>query len=271
MEVFGSWEAIVEASAEPVDALEPGRRRGPERRRPGRGRVRGREPGREVVTFGRRDDADVRAEAVALDADGRRARSTSCAGGRREPVRLAVPGEHMVQQRARRGRRRLGARRAARRRAPTALARARGRRAWRMETFETPDGGACPQRRVQREPRVDGGRAADRRWMAGDGRADRRARTRWPSSATIAPREHERVGELAARLRRRPADHGRDRGEADRGRGVRERGRARRTSRATTTPTAALEDVRAHARAGDLVLVKASRVVGLEPLAEALR
>ena len=36
-------------------------------------------------------------------------------------------------------------------------------------------------------------------------------------------------------------------------------------------PDAALADVRAHAGPGDLVLVKASRVAGLERLAEALR
>ena len=34
---------------------------------------------------------------------------------------------------------------------------------------------------------------------------------------------------------------------------------------------AALDDVRAHAAPGDLVLLKASRVAGLERLAEALR
>jgi UDP-N-acetylmuramyl pentapeptide synthase len=36
-------------------------------------------------------------------------------------------------------------------------------------------------------------------------------------------------------------------------------------------PAGALADVRAHARTGDVVLVKGSRVAGLEVLAEALR
>jgi UDP-N-acetylmuramyl pentapeptide synthase len=36
-------------------------------------------------------------------------------------------------------------------------------------------------------------------------------------------------------------------------------------------PAEALDDVRAHAKRGDLVLFKASRVAGLEKLAEALR
>jgi len=94
MEIFGSWEAIIAASAEPLDALD------------GDGiavlnvddpvvrglasRVRGR-----LVRFGSSEEADVRAEEVAIDEDG-------CAsfllveGAERERVQLAVPGEHMV-------------------------------------------------------------------------------------------------------------------------------------------------------------------------------
>ena len=41
LEVFGSWEAIVEASAEPVEALGPEGVGDPERRRSGRGGLRG--------------------------------------------------------------------------------------------------------------------------------------------------------------------------------------------------------------------------------------
>ena len=94
MEVFGSWEAIVEASAEPVDAL------------PDDGvailaaddpvvagygvRTRAR-----VVTFGRASDADVRAETITVDRDGR-ASFELRRGDERAHVRLAVPGEHMV-------------------------------------------------------------------------------------------------------------------------------------------------------------------------------
>ena len=47
------------------------------------------------MTFGRSSDADVRAVEVAVGADGR-ATFALVAGGRREPVRLAVAGEHMV-------------------------------------------------------------------------------------------------------------------------------------------------------------------------------
>ena len=90
MEVFGSWEAIVEASAEPVDAL------------PDDGvailaaddpvvagygvRTRAR-----VVTFGRASDADVRAETITVDRDGR-ASFELRRGDERAHVRLAVPG-----------------------------------------------------------------------------------------------------------------------------------------------------------------------------------
>ncbi len=70
LEVFGSWEKIVEASAEPVDAL----------RSDGVAVLNADDPvvvgyaercaGR-VVTFGVSAEADVRARDVALDADGR--------------------------------------------------------------------------------------------------------------------------------------------------------------------------------------------------------
>ena len=42
LEIFGSWEAIVEASAEPVDAVGADGVRRAQRRRSGGGRVRGR-------------------------------------------------------------------------------------------------------------------------------------------------------------------------------------------------------------------------------------
>jgi len=94
-----------------------------------------------------------------------------------------------------------------------------------------------------------------------------------PSSVTVRPiadEEHERVGELATRLR------------VDRVVTVGERARviAVAALREGVEPQnvasyddadAALADVRAHARPGDVVLFKASRVAGLERLAEALR
>jgi UDP-N-acetylmuramoyl-tripeptide--D-alanyl-D-alanine ligase len=82
--------------------------------------------------------------------------------------------------------------------------------------------------------------------------------------------EHDRVGEVVARL-------GIDRlvvvGEEARGiaRGATREGVEPEHVVVVGTPAEALGDVRAHARPGDLVLVKGSRVVGLEWLAEALR
>jgi UDP-N-acetylmuramoyl-tripeptide--D-alanyl-D-alanine ligase len=86
----------------------------------------------------------------------------------------------------------------------------------------------------------------------------------------IADREHERLGDLAARLR------------VDRLVAVGEPARliAVAAMREGLKPDdvaayddvdEALSDVRAEARPGDVVLVKGSRVAGLEELAEALR
>jgi UDP-N-acetylmuramoyl-tripeptide--D-alanyl-D-alanine ligase len=86
----------------------------------------------------------------------------------------------------------------------------------------------------------------------------------------IAEREHERVGELAARL-------GVDRlitvgteAKAIAVAGLRE-GIEPDAVATYDDAEAALADVLTHVREGDLVLVKGSRVVGLETLAEALR
>ncbi|HYZ11382.1 MAG TPA: UDP-N-acetylmuramoyl-tripeptide--D-alanyl-D-alanine ligase, partial [Actinomycetota bacterium] len=81
--------------------------------------------------------------------------------------------------------------------------------------------------------------------------------------------EHERVGELAARLR---VDHLVVVGEAARliavG-AVREGVEPERIAR-TDTPEEAVEVIRRVARAGDVVLIKGSRAEGLERVAEAL-
>jgi UDP-N-acetylmuramoyl-tripeptide--D-alanyl-D-alanine ligase len=86
----------------------------------------------------------------------------------------------------------------------------------------------------------------------------------------IGPEEHERVGALAARL-------GVDRlitvgteAKSIAVAGLRE-GFEPDAVASYDDVDAALEDVRVHIRRGDLVLVKGSRIVGLETLAEALR
>ncbi len=94
MEVFGSWASIVEASAEPVDALGPDGVAILNADDPVAIGYADRCPGR-VVTFGTRSAADVRAEDVSLDPEGR-ASFRMTADRAEVPVRLAVPGEHMV-------------------------------------------------------------------------------------------------------------------------------------------------------------------------------
>ena len=89
MEIFGSWASIVEASAEPVDALDPGGVAILNADDPVAAGYADRAPGR-VVTFGTRADADVRAEGVSLDPDGR-ASFRLVADGRDVGVRSRCP------------------------------------------------------------------------------------------------------------------------------------------------------------------------------------
>jgi UDP-N-acetylmuramoyl-tripeptide--D-alanyl-D-alanine ligase len=86
----------------------------------------------------------------------------------------------------------------------------------------------------------------------------------------ISAGEHERIGELAARIRvdRLIAVGASARSIADAG--LRE-GVEPDNVACYDDPDQALGDVRRSARPGDLVLFKGSRVAGLERLAEALR
>jgi UDP-N-acetylmuramoyl-tripeptide--D-alanyl-D-alanine ligase len=86
----------------------------------------------------------------------------------------------------------------------------------------------------------------------------------------ISEREHERVGELVARLRvDRVVTVGEDAATIAEA-AIREGIEPDHVVRCPGV-TEALADVREHARPGDVVLCKASRIVGLETLAEALR
>src|SRR3954467_8547254 len=94
LEVFGSWEAIVEASAEPVDALPAEGVAVLSADDPVVASYAERTPAR-VVMFGRTAEADVRADGVALDRDGTASFDLHHRDARAR-VRLGVPGEHMV-------------------------------------------------------------------------------------------------------------------------------------------------------------------------------
>jgi UDP-N-acetylmuramoyl-tripeptide--D-alanyl-D-alanine ligase len=265
MEVFGSWDTIVEASAEPVEALredgvailnadDPVVAGYTERCR---GRVR---------TYGRAPSADVRAESVSLGADGR-ASFDVVAGDDRARVTLGVAGEHMLSN------------------ALAAIAvgievgvsvtecAAAVERAslspWRMEVFTTSDGIRVVNDAYNANPESMAAALRTARWMAADAQLIA-VLGQMAELGDIAAREHERVGELAARLRvDRLVTVGLE-AKAVAVAGLRE-GIEPDQVASYDDPDAALADVRAHARPGDLVVFKASRVAGLERLAEALR
>lgn len=265
LEVFGSWEAIVEASAEPVEALaEDGLAilnadDAVVRSYAGRTRAR-------VLWFGRSSDADVRAEDVSLDEEGR-ARFALAVADEREPVELAVPGEHMVENAlaAAAVGRALGV-------PPAEIAVAlKGARvsAWRMETFTTADGVRVVNDAYNANPESMAAGLKAARWMARDGRLVA-VLGHMAELGPISLAEHERLGELVVRL-------GVERlitvGEPARAilRAAVREGMEPEDAVAVDTPREALEELRRRLRPGDVVLVKGSRVVGLEVVAEELR
>ncbi len=265
LEIFGSWERIVAASAEPVDALPPA---GVAVLNADDAVVAGyaeRAPG-PVVTFGTSAAADVRAETVWLDPEGR-ARFTLAAGEERAAVELAVPGEHMVANA-------LAAAAVGRvfeiplAEAAAALCSATVS-PWRMETFTTPGGVRVVNDAYNANPESVAAALRAARWMAGPGHLIAVLGT-MAELGPISMAEHERVGELAARLR---VDRLITVGSAARpiaAAGVRE-GVEPDNVAAYETADEALDDVRRSAGSGDVVLFKGSRVAGLERLAEALR
>jgi len=265
LEIFGSWEAIVEASAEPVDWLDDDglailnaddhvvRAYAP--------RCRGK-----VVTFGLSPEAQVRGEAVTLGRDGL-ASFELVHEGDRERISLSVPGDHMVPNAlaAAAVGLQIGVPFAA---CASALAYATVSR-WRMESFTNPDGVRVVNDSYNANPESMAAALRTARWMAGDGRLIA-VLGAMAELGPIAAEEHERVGELAARIR------------VDRLIAVGHQARSIAVSavREGVEPDDVITyddvadvvaDVREHAATGDVVLCKASRVVGLERVAEALR
>ena len=263
--VFGSWEAIVRASAEPIDAL----------RADGVAVVNADDPvvagfrprsGARVVTFGRGERSAVRADGVRVDADGR-ASFDLVGGGGRERVTLAVLGEHMVANAlaAAAVGLELGV-------PVEACAAALGRAVvsrWRMETFDGRGGIRVLNDAYNANPESVAAAMKTARVMAGDARVIA-VLGRMAELGDIAEQEHERVGELAARLRIDRVITVGTEAKTIAVAGVRE-GVEPDAVASYDDADGALADVLAHARPGDLVLVKGSRVAGLETLAEALR
>jgi UDP-N-acetylmuramoyl-tripeptide--D-alanyl-D-alanine ligase len=265
LEIFGSWEAIVESSAEPVDSLGEGGvavlNADDEVVAAHASRCRGR-----VVTFGLGEAADVRATDLALGDDGCASFSLEIEG-QRERVDLAVPGQHMV---------------------PNALAAAAvawilglstGESAaglkgasvspWRMETFTSSGGVRVINDAYNANPESVAAALKAARWIARD-TALIAVLGPMAELGPIAAEEHARVGELATRLRVDRVVTVGQQAEAIAAAAVRE-GVEPGNVASYGDLEGALADVRAHAHEGDVVLVKASRVAGLERLAEALR
>jgi UDP-N-acetylmuramoyl-tripeptide--D-alanyl-D-alanine ligase len=265
LEVFGSWEAIVEASAEPVDAVAPDGWAVLNADDPVVAGFRSRCAG-SVMTFAVHAEADVRASGVAIDDDGL-ASFDLIVGDERASVTLAVPGEHMV---------------------PNALAAvavgcilgvpleacaaALGTATishWRMETFTTGDGVRVINDAYNANPESMAAALKVARVMARDTRLIV-VLGHMAELGPIAGEEHARLGDLAARLRIDRVVAVGPLAEPIAVAALRE-GVEPDNVAAYDDPADALADVRAHARAGDVVLVKGSRVAGLEVLAEALR
>jgi UDP-N-acetylmuramoyl-tripeptide--D-alanyl-D-alanine ligase len=265
MEIFGSWDEIVEASAEPVDSLGANGVAILNADDPVALGYSARCAGR-VVTFGLSQSADVVARAVTLGPDGR-ASFDLAHDGASVHVTLAVPGEHMVSDA-------LGA---------AAVGITQGVDLdgcsdglsgatvshWRMETFTTASGVRVVNDAYNANPESVAAALKTARWMAGEGHLIA-VLGEMAELGPIADGEHERVGELAARIRvdRLITVGGAARGIATAG--LRE-GVEPENVASYDDAEDALRDVINTARPGDLVLFKASRVAGLEKLAEALR
>jgi UDP-N-acetylmuramoyl-tripeptide--D-alanyl-D-alanine ligase len=265
LEIFGSWEAIVEASAEPVDAVGADGAAVLNADDPVVAGFADRCRGR-VVTFGTTPSADVRAVDVRLDPEGRSS-FTIVRDRARARCSLPIPGEHMVSNAlaavAAGGELGVSIEEAAAALVDASLSR------WRMESFTSPDGVRVLNDAYNANPESMAAALRTARWMAGGGRLIA-VLGGMAELGPITDDEHERVGELAARLR---VDRLVVVGDAARTiatAAVREGMRPEHVI-AVDEIADALDDVRANARAGDVVICKASRVVGLERLAEALR
>jgi UDP-N-acetylmuramoyl-tripeptide--D-alanyl-D-alanine ligase len=138
-----------------------------------------------------------------------------------------------------------------------------------METFTTASGVRVVNDAYNANPESTAAALKAARWMAGDARLIAVLGTMAELGA-IAEREHERIGELAARIRVDRLVTVGDPARAIAAAAVRE-GIEPESVASYADVEAALQDVRRSARPGDVVLCKGSRVVGLERLAEALR
>lgn len=265
LEMFGSIEVVAEAKAELVEALPPS---GTAVLNADDPVVRGFAARTEarVLSFGAAPDADVRAEDVVLGSDARASFSLVAPGGR-ERVEVAVPGEHMVSNAlaAAACGVALGLTVAE---CAVALKEARVS-PWRMEVFEGAGGIVVVNDAYNANPASMAAALKSARWMAGRSRC-MAVLGEMAELGAHSQTEHERVGELVARL---GIDALVTVGPAARRIGIAAEREGVEPERVSSCDTAdeAESLARAWARPGDVVLVKGSRVAGLERLAEALR
>ncbi|MFJ9697886.1 UDP-N-acetylmuramoyl-tripeptide--D-alanyl-D-alanine ligase [Kitasatospora sp. NPDC101183] len=267
---FGSQEAIAEAKGEIVEAL------------PADGtailnaddrlvRAMASRTRAKVVYFGESPEAQVRATGVRLDATGRPSFTLTTPAGS-APVQLRLYGEHHVSNA-------LAAAAVAMELGMTvddtaaALGEAGALSRWRMEVVDRADGVTVVNDAYNANP--DSMRAALRALVSMGGRGPERRRTwavlgemRELGEESLA--EHDAIGRLAVRLdvTKLVAVGGRE--AACMELGARNEGSWGEESVLVSDADAAVELLRSQLRPGDVVLVKASRSVGLEKVAEAL-
>ncbi|MFD8698344.1 UDP-N-acetylmuramoyl-tripeptide--D-alanyl-D-alanine ligase [Kitasatospora purpeofusca] len=267
---FGSQEAIAEAKGELVEAL------------PAEGvailnaddrlvRAMASRTRARVVYFGESAEADVRARDVRLDSTGRPSFTLSTPAGS-APVQLRLYGEHHVSNA-------LAAAAVATELGMTvddtaeALSEAGALSRWRMEVVDRADGVTVVNDAYNANP--DSMRAALRALISIGGRGPERRRT-WAVLGEMRElgedslAEHDAIGRLAVRLdvTKLVAVGGRE--AACMELGARNEGSWGEESVLVSDADAAVELLRSQLRPGDVVLVKASRSVGLEKVAEAL-
>ena len=265
MQMFGTLETVADAKAELVEALP----------QDGTAVLNADDPvvdGFEhrtrarVLRYGLAENADVRAEDVVLDRLGRPSFTLRTPEGP-ERVELPVVGEHMVGNAM----------------AAVAVGVSLGLSAaecaaglkeaqlspWRMETFETPTGIRIMNDAYNANPMSMAAALRAARWVSQGGRSIA-VLGEMAELGEMAAAEHARAGELVARL---GIDHlivvG-TRASAIAIGAELEGVEPERILRVETVEEAT-RHVRAIAREGDVVLLKGSRVAGLERIAEALR
>jgi UDP-N-acetylmuramoyl-tripeptide--D-alanyl-D-alanine ligase len=263
--IFGSWDAIVRSGAEPLEALGPDAVAILNADDPVVAGFSSSTRAR-VQTFGLSEGADLRAEDVTLDEDGR-ASFTLTVGDERERVELAVTGEHMIANAlaAAACGRELGISAAE---CTAALKGAHVSR-WRMESFTTSGGVRVVNDAYNANPESMAAALKAARWMA---RGSRLAAVlgHMAELGPISVEEHERLGELVVRVGVERLVTVGDQAQQIARSAIRE-GALPADVAICRTPEDAVADLAAWMAPGDVVLVKGSRVAGLERVAEALR